>query len=431
MNRRQRLWQELKALGLPVILYDVSVLVSLGLFAMAIVIDGPSGATSKVMLLGSVTLGTLTGLAVGQFLSVTRLRSTLFHLLDFLAFVGIVYVGTWIGPMMGEVGAVVFVTAMIGAIVANGAFLSLRTNRSMVAVWAPMMLATVSILIITEASGDDRAWHQGDKFAIWNGLTIGILVLTITLQLAFLAAREQHRVHRWRTAPVATEVLGHRRDPIRPLRGCGTVALLAFLVGFLTFSSAVVAPYLWRTAPPDEDGVIETQGFDEGEQEAEKDDGGGFGGLPQVQEAVKQGVQATCALLTLVVLGILGLFVFGLPLRRQVLLTHLRNPMWPVPPSRRAHLHWRLAEIALGDAGIHRSPHETALDVAKRGVAAFPDLHLEALETAGQIADRVAYGYALEPSDPDMLGRAAEMTYQAVWESLSEWERIKATYRML
>ena len=94
-------------------------------------------------------------------------------------------------------------------------------------------------------------------------------------------------------------------------------------------------------------------------------------------------------------------------------------------------MHWRLAEVALGDAGIHRKPGDSAKDVALRAVERYPDVNLDALVTAAEIADRVLYGYALDAGDADTIRRAAEMTYQAVWDNLGEAERLKATYRLL
>ena len=113
--------------------------------------------------------------------------------------------------------------------------------------------------------------------------------------------------------------------------------------------------------------------------------------MPQVGKYVRQGAQMGCALLTMLILAIAGLMVFGPPTRRQLLLSHLREPMWPVPPSRRARLHWRLAELALADAGIHRKPGDSARDVALRAVDRYPGVNLEALVSAAEIADRVAY----------------------------------------
>ena len=433
MNRRARLLAELRAVAVPLVAYGLTLLVSLAFFWFAVFVDPPPDPMVTALILGSVTVGTLGGMVLGQVASLLRIRSTLFHLVNGLTFVSAVYIGATFGKAIGEIGAFVVFISTMGCAAANGAFLSLRTNRGVAATWAPLMLATISILICSDQLGNTAAWHAGDKHGIWGAATLLLLLGAIASQLAFLAAREHHRLHRWRTAPVATELLEHRPDPFRPLHGCGTVVSIGALLLFLTASAALVAPYLWRTAPPDEDGVIETSGVPEEEAVEEEDEkeGPGLPDLQTLQEAVQQGVQATCALLTLVVLGILGLFVFGLPLRRQLLLTHLRDPLWPVPPSRQAHLHWRLAEIAFGDAGLHRQPHETALDLSRRAVHELPELDPEALEMAGRIADRVAYGYALEPSDPEMLGRAAEMTYQGIWESLSEWERIKATYRWL
>ncbi|MEZ4320052.1 MAG: DUF4129 domain-containing protein [Myxococcota bacterium] len=436
MIRNHWMVRELLALAQPVLLYWLTVVLGLVVLSVAVVLTNTPLESRDIIVLAMFWVASLGGVAFGQVASVSRVRSGLFLPALFVAFWVAVYIiasyEKVLNGILGEVVVVVLgVGAMLGCIMASGGFWSLRVNRGLAAAWAPAILFTGGIIMITEDSGRVAAWHQGAKYAIWSAGTISILALAIVLQLTFMAARERHRLHRWRSAPQAPELVEERSDPFRPFAGLGTLVMLGLLVVALTGASAVVAPYLWRTGKGDDGDNGHTMDDPDDDPADDPVDGNGAPDLRRVGKYVQQGAQMGCALLTMLVLALAGLVVFGPPTRRQFLLSHLRDPMWPVPPSRRARLHWRLAEIALGDAGIHRKPGDSSRDVALRAVARYPDVNLEALVSAAEIADRVMYGYALDAGDADTIRRAAEMTYQAVWDNLGEAERLKATYRLL
>lgn len=428
-------FRELAAVGWPIALYWVGLVLSLLVFSSSVVITQDTGIEAKdLWVLSAIWFGSMAGAGVGQLVSITRLRSSLFLPLTGVVFFVTVYVlavyEKALEAVIGEVAMIMLImTGLLGSIMASGGFWSLRVNRGLLAFWGPTLLAVGGILIVSQHYGYDDEWHAGNKHAIWSFGTVSILVLAVALQVVFMAARERHRLHRWMTAPQAAELVQQRPDPIRPFAGLGTWIAMAALVLALTFSSAIVAPYLWRTGPGDGS----NQQID---PDGEPDDGSGAGMpdltlLQQVMQKMQQLMSMMCTLLTMLVLALAALVIFGPPTRRQLLLAHLRSPMWPVTPSRRADLHWRLAEIAMGDAGVPRLPGETALEAAQRTVALYPDVNLEALTTAAEIADRVAYGYTLDANDADTIGRAAEMTYQAVWDTLDELGRIRNTYRWL
>lgn len=431
MIRQQPWFRELVAVGWPITFYWVGVLLSLAVFCGSVFVTTDFNS-EDVVALSTICVATVFGVLFGQLASLTRLRSTLFQTTMVVGFFIAIYVlvslESVLKPLVGEFVLIVAVLGgMIGTIMASGGFWSLRVNRGLFAFWGPTMLATGSIIMVSQHYDNDLAWRAGQKYAIWSAGTAAILLGSVCLQVLFMAARERHRLHRWISAPQAAELVQQRPDPIRPLAGVGTWVLLGLLVLCLTFASAIVAPYLWRTGPGDEPG----DHLDPDEPGDEPIDGPGLPDLSGVGQRVQQMVSMLCTLLTMLVLSVAALLIFGLPTRRQILLTHLRNPLWPVSASRRALLHWRLAEIAMGDAGVHRQPGETALEAAQRTVVLFPDVNLEALTTAAEISDRVSYGYTLDPTDADTIRRAAEMTYQAVWDTLGELDRLKNTYRPL
>ncbi len=420
------LWRELRVLAVPVLLYDAVVLLATIVFFGSLALVGSSDLSLLPVALPFVLCAN-TGLLIGQLFAILRLRSWVFWTSLALYTVAIFLLTPVLEPLfasMDAAGVGLILGMLIGTFLALGGYWSLRVNRELAAIWPPALLFVGSILILIESDVGLAPWLAGDKHAVWNVLTSGVLFLTVGSLLVYLAVRERYRLHRWAWASVERGGLGAPR----PFRGCGSAILAVGLAVLLTIFTGLVAPYLWHTAPADS-GRRSGESHRHEAKSEEKGDDPATG--ERLQRSVEQGIRFGCALLTTLVLAVAALLLLGRPLRRQLLLQHLRRPFWPVPPSRRALLHWRLAEIALGDAGVVRLPHETALDVAQRGIRTFPWLNLEDLEEAARIADRVAYGYALQPSDIDRMGRTAEMTYQALWENLSEWARLKATYRAL
>ncbi len=150
----------------------------------------------------------------------------------------------------------------------------------------------------------------------------------------------------------------------------------------------------------------------------------------QLEEIVKQAGLSLLFLFLIVFLSLLAIFVFGPPLRRTLLLQHLRRPIGSPPPTRRVEHAWRLVEVALGDLGVERYPGDTAISLVDRAIPELPPaLNVEPLRHAATIVDRVRYGLGLDPHDEEHARRSAEMAYQAVWDVLGEWDKVRAVYR--
>lgn len=180
------------------------------------------------------------------------------------------------------------------------------------------------------------------------------------------------------------------------------------------------------TSPTDPD----TDGDGVGDAEDPKEMPGDGLDRQQLEETARQLGISLFFLLLLVLLTLLGLLVFGPPLRRSVLLESLRNPVVPTPPSERVAYAWRLCEIALGDLGIPREPGDTPQQLVRRAIDKLPaGLNLESLEETAEIAARVRHGLGLDPTDEERARRNAEMAYQSVWEALGEWDKVRAIYR--
>jgi hypothetical protein len=150
----------------------------------------------------------------------------------------------------------------------------------------------------------------------------------------------------------------------------------------------------------------------------------------RLEQAARDTAVSLFFLMLLVLLTLVGLLVFGPPLRRSLLLQYLRSPLLPTPPSERVAHAWRLCEVALGDLGLPREPGDTPRTVVSKAVARLPaGLNLESLVETAEIADRVRYGLGLDPQDEERARRHAEMAYQSVWDALGEWDKVRAVYR--
>jgi hypothetical protein len=149
-----------------------------------------------------------------------------------------------------------------------------------------------------------------------------------------------------------------------------------------------------------------------------------------VKEAVRSTGISLFFLVLMVLLTLLGLVVFGPPVRRTVWLSLLRRPLGDPSPSDRVRHAWRVTEIALGDLGVERLPGDSATMLARRALPMLPKgLNTEPILETAEIADRAAFGVGLDPLDESRARRNAEMAYQAVWDTLSEWAKVAAIYR--
>lgn len=439
----RRLWLDAKALALPLAGYWASVVLGLLLFTGSVLLLGDDGEAGVVAgILGGIWLGTLVGLAAGQLLALLRLR-TVWALAASIALwaaftaatAGSGYATSQIEQFQPALIAMLIGMVLLPMFLATGHW-SLSTHTGMLATFGPLMWFTAAILVTSESTGGSAAWFAGDKWAIWSVFTVPMLGGGVVLVLVYLAGRELHRLHAWRFSPLgpdlpegATTTVGLRSA------GCGGLVVLLILAIPLTVGTALIAPYFFRSQESD-DGTPRNGPASNGQDPAEPEPqpssgGGGQQPMEQMQQAASEAARALITLLMLLLFALLAILVFGPPLRRMLLLQYLRAPFWPVPPSRRVAQHWRLVEIALADADLHRQPGDSATAIALRARAEVALLDPESLQRAAEVADRVAYGVGIAHDDVMVVRRAAEMTYQSVWDDLSEWARWKAMYRLL
>jgi hypothetical protein len=110
------------------------------------------------------------------------------------------------------------------------------------------------------------------------------------------------------------------------------------------------------------------------------------------------------------------------PLRRALLLRHLRQPFWPESRERRVSNLWHLARIGLGDAGWQRTPGESPLQLARRVGNA----------TVARCAERMEQvRHGLPVTDAELTACEDEVAqgYAQVRAPLRRWARAASWFR--
>lgn len=411
--------RDLKELARPALLYQGWTLLMIAVFDLVIVVlEGPSPET--IGILAVLSLCALIGVAIGQGLAIARLRGS------FLGCAGAAWYGLMclltvplasLGPLAGIALAMLFLTPIF----VSGGVWSLASSRALFAAWVPVIFGTGAMFAIINRDDAIADFESGNKWAVWNVTSAIILFFTIALLLVYLVARERHRLHRWRfgtrslLAGSVTE-----KGAARPrLTMLGWVAVIGVGLG-LTAGTLVIAPYLFRTH--EEESEQQSQG------QPEPEPGQGNGGQQQQQQepqepppegdpmerALRQLASTVCPLLIGLLLIAAGATVLVRPIRRLVIIETLRSVPFPVAPTTRIRMGWRLIEIGLGDLGIEGGPSLDASELVRRNAdklsALDPELY-ERLVEAARVRDRVTYGLGIEPGSVEKFAKDAERIF--------------------
>jgi len=105
------------------------------------------------------------------------------------------------------------------------------------------------------------------------------------------------------------------------------------------------------------------------------------------------------------------------PIRRLIILRHLRRPFWDETVDQRVSNAWQLALVGLRDAGWRPGMQEVPQALARRvGIAE--------LATCATILERARHGLGIDAEDLEAMGRAADATYHAARRELSLFARV-------
>lgn len=447
--------QRLREVARLLIIYWLFLFMMFAAFSLAILVDDPSaGSIGALAFFAGITV---VGVLVGQLAALARLRDWVLYT-NLAAFWTLgMALSVFTALAAGTLGAFIAAFVLLFPLFVIGGAWSLRAGRALVGTWVPLLYATACAIVVAENKGSVESWHQGDKWAIWDGYTLVVLVVCILLMLGFLIARETHRLQLWRHGPAAP-LAGTVRETgaARPRLSCLGWVLVAGLALFLSVGTAVLAPYLWRTGPGDREsdnggGEPVDEPYTQPDEPTEKAktekkpskvkerwDKARGDSDKEMSEATRpapnQGLDPLMTLLTSLVLFLLLLFTFWRPARRLLLTRHFERALLRRSPTDRIRNGWRLVEIALGDAGVEPRPGEPAATLLRRALPVLQRIspagvEVHGLAEAAEIRDRVEYGLGVHPEDVRQMERVARWTYHTVWDRLSEWERVKQVYR--
>jgi len=412
--------RDLKELARPALLYQGWVLLMITIFDLVIVVlEGPAPET--IMILGILSLCAILGVTLGQGLSMARMRGS------FLGCLGMAWFTTMclltvplasLGPFGGILLAVLFLTPIF----ISGGVWSLASSRALFAAWVPLIFGTGAMFAIIEKDDALAEFDAGNKWAIWNVTSAVILFITIALMLAYLVARERHRLHRWRfgTRSLLAGSITEKGAARPRLTMLGWVSVIVVGLG-LTAGTLLIAPYLFRTG--EDEGEGQSQGQSEpqqgqGEPQQGQSEPQQGQGEPQdgdeLERAARQLASTVCPLLIGLLLIAAGASVLVRPVRRLVIIETLRAAPFAVAPTTRIRMGWRLIEIGLGDLGIEGGPSLDASELVRRNaskIAALdPELY-ELLLDAARVRDRITYGLGIEPGSVERFAKTAERIF--------------------
>lgn len=441
----------------PIAAYWLFLVAMFGAFSVAAFLTDPQGSTvGALVLIGGTTVA---GVFVGQILALLRIRSWLVFAFAIVWWTLGALFSASLTAAAGPLGAVAAVIVVLFPFFLSGGLWSLHTGRALFAAWVPLIYASGAAILMAESQGKVATWKAGQKYAVWDVYTFGVLVMGIVLLLGFLVAREGHRLALWRVSPhgpLAGSVAesGSAR-PRLSLLGWALLCLFAFGVAL---GSAALAPYLWRTGPADHgeqtDNGANTKG-DQAKNQSKKPsrdpqkrpakksssqrkvgehEHGPWVGVREDLRPAKQGPGGVVLNpWMLFALLVIGLVLGGPPLRRLGLVEWLRHPRWRRSATARVEAGWSLVELALEDAGVPaRAGEPAARHIARAApeLAALLPIPVASLAEVAEIRDRVAYGLGVDPRDVARMDEVAGLVFDTVWDRLGDRAQIRALYRI-
>jgi hypothetical protein len=414
--------------------------------SLALTNVGLFGSASGVGALVGIVVATAVGHVVGNVLGLFGFRLAPIVML----FSALFFASLMSGFLAGAIGAF----AMIGLVAMLGGYLGVASRLDVVASWYPLSFAIGGAILWMNTHQAAATFHGGEKHAVWDPFTIVCLAGTVFLMLAFLATRSSLGLTVWQEVgrPAGS-------SPVTVARpGRGSIVVLLLFTVFVLGATAMVAPYLFRTAEGDQNGE-QAKGEDNGtgqkpsKKKKKKKKRKGYGGGGQGGESdggaddsedddeeddsgVGEAAAEALALALKIFLGILAAALLLLvlwggvlpPFRRRFLVRHLERPRWPVPPTARVKNLWRRALVPLDVIGIAPEPGETPRDFARRAEAEL-SLSATGLAEVADIVERVDYaGRGLGSGDEETARRAVERFLAAVEPKLPWRKKLAALW---
>jgi len=381
--------------------------------------DRADGKNVVIMMLG-LSAG-MFGVLLGQGIAILRLRA-------FPVFVatGIcVTVAAWLMTLGNPPGGEYLAIPMLFFCFAFPCgLLSLMHRWELFASFWPAVGWIGGVFVILNEEDRVQVWEE-NKAAAWLPVPLAYLGGFLVLWLFYLAAKQAARVEMWQALSGAAARRISKAEPKANRVGAvprKNVMALLVVAALLFAATAALAPYLWRTGKGDHDGHNQTTERERSPRERPNFDGEGI--ARQLQKL------ATAAKNTLPKLWpLLLLLLLYRPAKRAMLLSHLKTPVAPTPPSERIDNLWEYIRIAAEDAGIVPTSSDsveqlmTRIREAKRSSPA--------LEQAAEIYVRTRYGFTVQRGDSLAMRGHATDAARSLRKDLGVWVRVRNLWRPL
>lgn len=361
------------------------------------------------------------GVLLGQLLSLFRLRALPVFIVGSGFVVAAVYMMALAHPPGGEYLAVPFVFFCFAF---PCGLLSLMHRYELFASFWPAVGWIGGVFVIINEENRVHVWEES-KVKAWLPVPLLYLAGFLVLWLFYLAAKQAARVEMWQALSGAAARRIHKKErkqrAVSALPRKNILAILG-LAALLFGTTAVLAPYLWRTGKGDHE--THSSGQTEDRDLPPRTPNVDMEGIVQQLQKMANAAKETLPKLW----PLLFLLLLYRPAKRALLLTHLKSPIVPTPPSERIDNLWEYVRIAAEDAGVV----PTSADSVEQLIARFPkDRVSPDLTSAAEIYIRTRYGFTVKRGDPIAMRRHASEAATLLRRDLGAWATVKNWWRPL
>ena len=365
------------------------------------------------------------GIVLGMLLAMLRLRALPVFVLTAICLGVVIWLLAAARPPGGEVIAV---SLLFFSFAFPCGLLALMHRYEIFASFWPAVGWIGSVFMVINHEGRVKEWEHS-KITAWLPLPLVFLACFLVFWLFYFAAKQAARVEMWQALSGAAARRIAKRDAARNNRVGAlprrNIVVLLVVAALLFGATAVLSPYLWRTGRGDKE-APEKGEYKEPPKQKDKP-------TPNIDgEAITRELQkmANAAKQTLPKLWpLLLLLLLYRPAKRALLLTHLKAPIVPTPPSERIDNLWEYVRIAAEDAGIVPTSADSIEELLARIDRAGKTT--PALLSAAEIYRRTRYGFVVVPGDAISMRHAATQAASGLRDGIGPWSRITALWRPL
>ncbi len=352
----------------------------------------------KIFFFLGLTAG-MVGILLGQAISILRFRALPVFIVSAACVAGAI----WLMVMLpGHQFEYFVIPTVFFCFAFPCGLLSLMHRWELFASFWPAVGWIGGVFVILNHENRVGAWEK-EKVTAWLPLPLAYLACFLVLWLLYLAAKQASRVEMWQALSGAAArritKAETRKNRVAALPRRNLLPLLA-MAALLFVGVAALSPYLWRTGRGEHGETKPREVEDRPADEPRQVRGEGLmKQLEKLAEAAKNTLPKLWPLLFLLVLY--------RPTKRALLLTHLKSPIVPTPPSERIDNLWEYVRIAAEDASVI----PTAADSVEQLVTRIHQTGRSSpgLAKAADIYIRTRYGFVVQRGDAaSMRGHATE-----------------------